>query len=784
MAGNKIQNLKLIRDAGFNVPVFNTVPFSALVDRDKYRRLLDEKRDIDAKGLLGILEECFRGEFDISEYMDFDAETDLFSVRSSCNVEDGNELSFAGQFDTYLNVKKDELKDKVYEVVRSLATEGLIRYAQNGDTRLRDVGMDVIIQEMILPQVSGVIFSSNPQGILNETVITVGEGTGDGVVGDLAKTTSYYCNRTDDEYYFEGEKDLLSSDTIHELLALTDEIKPLAGEYIDIEFAIRDGEVFVLQVRKITTIDGKAPLILDNSNIVESYPGLSLPLTISFVKLVYGGVFKGVSRRVLKNDRELEKHSDVFNNMVGSANGRLYYKISNWYTMLKFLPFSGKIIPVWQEMLGVGNKSYDKDDVKLSPFVRMGTYFNSLYEILRVPVGMRELDAEFKKVSSEFYEKYSDELSPKELIQIFNDIKSRLFDIWDVTLLNDMYAFIFTGLLKARIRKKGRDEESVNDYISGISDIESMKPVNKLMDIALHIDEYSDEQYEKLKSEYIAKYGDRNLEELKLESKTFRTNPELFDEWIENIGKSDNKEKMLNRQQNTVTVLGRAGGITRFLSRRAALGIASREKSRLNRSRAYGIVRQIFLSIGRNYAKNGLINNERDIFMLTLDEVFGMAEKPVKMSDEIEKRRELYRMYDNLPAYSRLIFEQNEFDKNHRSVNHFVRKQHKDELVGVPCSGGQAKAEALVIKSPSEKYDVKGKILITKMTDPGWVFMLTSAKGLISEKGSLLSHTSIISRELGIPSIVGVEGLLENVETGDVISMDGNTGVIKIERKS
>ena len=784
MPGNKIQNLQILKDAGFNVPSFKVIPFSAVVDKDKYRKLLAEKSSVKVTDFEGIIDEALRSDFDISKYVDMGTDISLFSVRSSCNVEDGDELSFAGQFDTYLNVKKESLKDKVYEVVKSLATEGLIKYAEEGGISLGNIGMDVIIQEMIVPQLSGVIFSSNPQGILNEAVITVGEGTGDGVVGDFAQTTSYYCNRTDDEYYYEGAKDLLSSEKVHELLELTDKLKPHVNEYIDIEFAIRDGEVFVLQVRKITTLHGEAPLILDNSNIVESYPGLSLPLTISFVKLVYGGVFKGVSRRVLKNDKELERHSDIFNNMVGSANGRIYYKISNWYTMLKFLPFSGKIIPVWQEMLGVGNKSYDKDDVKLNPFVRIGTYLNSFYELLRVPKGMKELEDEFKRVSAEFYDKYSDDLTPVELIDIFNDIKGRLFDIWDVTLLNDMHAFIFTGLLKARIRKKGKDEETVNDYISGISDIESMKPVNTLIDIAFYRDEYSDEQYEKVKSDYIAKYGDRNLEELKLESKTFRTNPELFDEWVENIRNSENKDRALLMKQHSVTVLGRAGGITRFLSRCAARGIADRERSRLNRCRAYGIVRQIFLSIGRSYAKNGLIEDERDIFMLTLDEVFDMAKQPVKMAGEVEKRKELYRMYDKLPAYSRLIFENQEFDKNHRSVNHFVRRQCRDELVGTPCSGGFAKAKALVISSPSEKYDVSGKILITKMTDPGWVFMLTSAKGVISEKGSLLSHTAIISRELGIPSIVGVEGLLENIQTGDIVVMDGNTGVIKIERES
>ena len=80
--------------------------------------------------------------------------------------------------------------------------------------------------------------------------------------------------------------------------------------------------------------------------------------------------------------------------------------------------------------------------------------------------------------------------------------------------------------------------------------------------------------------------------------------------------------------------------------------------------------------------------------------------------------------------------------------------------------------------------DVKDKILITKMTDPGWVFLLTQAKGVISEKGSLLSHTAIISREIGIPSIVGVKDLMLTIQSGDLIRMNGDKGKIEILKRS
>jgi pyruvate,water dikinase len=79
--------------------------------------------------------------------------------------------------------------------------------------------------------------------------------------------------------------------------------------------------------------------------------------------------------------------------------------------------------------------------------------------------------------------------------------------------------------------------------------------------------------------------------------------------------------------------------------------------------------------------------------------------------------------------------------------------------------------------------DYKDRILVTKTTDPGWVFLITLAKGIITEKGSLLSHTAIISRELGIPSIVGVKNITRILKTGDVVKMNGNTGEIKIEKR-
>ncbi len=760
MTSSKISNLTAMRKAGIRVPPFSVVRWEEIYDTGK---------------------QCFRADLDASQ-LDVTAHSSgPFAVRSAAGAEDGTSFSFAGQFDTYLNVDKDRLTEHIRRCCRSLSSESVQAYAHQNGIDMRDVRMDVIVQEMVQPDLAGVLFTANPLGLLNESVITVGRGTGEGVVSGRTDTTTYYYHLTDKVYYYEGKENLLPDDLIQRLIREAETIKGLFGDYLDIEFAVRDNVIYILQARSITTLSGDHPLILDNSNIVESYPGVSLPLTISFVHSVYAGVFESVCRRIVRNKKVLSRKEDVWQNMVGNANGRLYYKISNWYTVLKFLPLSHKIIPVWQEMLGVRTKSVEADEVKIPPFVRAMTYVHFVWELLRVPANMEKLDKLFEKVNRTFYEAYSESCTVSELKEMYEDIRRQLFAVWDITLLNDMYAFIFTGLLKNRLKKKKKSEEYINSCISGISDIESMKPIRELVSLAVQKNQYSAEEFAALKDEYIRQYGDRSLEELKLESRTFRSDPTLLDERIAAYCTDPSHlEKLMEElSENTRAALPKEDLLTSFLRKRAALGIRSREISRLNRSRIYGIVRLIFLTIGAQYCRDGILQQQRDIFYLTLTEAF---DPPADIQKQIQHRKESYALFQALPAYTRLIFEEQEFDKHHRSVNTYQKAQNRNHLEGTPCSFGEVTAPALVVTDVTrlDIEDVRGKILITRMTDPGWVYLLAMAEGIISEKGSLLSHTAIISRELGVPSVVGAEGLMQTVRTGDTVCMNGSTGMIEI----
>ncbi len=744
----KSKNLEILRDNGFNVPKFEVIPWQ------------DRNKKIDSKKYSG-----------------------KYAIRSSSYLEDGLSNSFAGQFNTYLNVRPNQIAKKVKECFNSINNKNIKDYLSNQKIKGNGQKMDVIIQEMVDSEYSGILFTSNPQGLLNETVIVVGKGLGNKIVEDKVKTTTYYYNITDKIYYYEGKKDFLKKEAIEELINLSGEIQKLFGMFLDIEFAIKKNEIYILQVRPITTINDENIVILDNSNIVESYPGVSLPLTISFVKFVYSNIFKKEAYRLAKNKKLIEENNDSFNNMVASSSGRLYYKISSWYTLIKFLPFSKKIIPIWQYMLGVKNKTYDETKIKISLNTKIKIYLNTFKELKNVTKNMEFLNNKFTEINNHFYSNFNEKMTNKEVIELYLKVKNDILNIWDITLVNDLYAFIFTGILKKRLSKKKLSNDKINDYIRGISDIESLKPIKSLVDLAYHKDKLSKKEYKIMFDNYISLYGDRCLEELKLESETFRTNHKLLEkniaEYRKDKDKLENIYSSLNKKKNIEI---NEDFITKVIAKKAMKGIKNREISRLNRSRIYGMVRLLFLQMGKNFVKERRIRRKEDIFYLIIDEIFNDSKSDFKKL--IKNRQNDYSMYFELPGYSRLVFTNKEFDKQHKTVNCKVKNTIKNVLEGTPTSNGITEGEALVIDDVTKKYNVKDKILITKMTDPGWVFLLVNAKGVISEKGSILSHTAIISREIGIPSIVGVEDATETIKTGDYLKMNANNGKIEIIKRS
>ena len=774
--GNKAYRLFEMKEKGLNVPAFFCV--NELPDKEELNLILDSGKEV--------------------------------SVRSSAHCEDSTDFSFAGQFDTFLGVKKENVYDKVKECFESVKKENVISYCNENSIDLQEIKMTVIVQEMVNADYAGVVFSANPQGILNESVIVMGCGTGDKVVEERTEVSTCYYNRTDRKYYTQRNSitsPIMSDMIVKRIIAVCEEVEKIFGELVDIEFAIKGDEVYILQARPITTIDDRHPLILDNSNIVESYPGISLPLTISFVREAYSGVFRGLAKRILRDDKIVNRYNNTYYNMTGAANGRIYYKISNWYTLLSFLPMSKKIIPIWQDMMGVSEKSVDRSPVSLSFFKRTGTYFNVIREAFTVRKNMEKLNAAFPETEKYFRERFTDDITLEEIKMLYDEVSEKLLSVWDITLLNDLYAFVFTGLLKSAIKKSGVNEyeKKVNEFISGITNIESMKPIKAMIRLADYDENVLNDLYdaksidkleEKLNNylkfkeefyEYITLFGDRSPEELKMETVTFRENPLILMERIRTLSLDrkvfeNTKKSLLDEKKEikdlTVDIKRRKRRI-KYFSKKASIGIMNREISRLNRTRIYGMVRSMFLRAGEIFYKEGKINEIKDVFYLTKEEVFNC--NPDMFLQIIKERKLEYQGFYELPAFSRIVFAKEEFNKKVANMVD-VSKVFSDEkvLYGTPSSAGIVKGQAVVVKDACNPPDTKGKIIVAKMTDPGWVFLLSNAKGIISEKGSLLSHTAIISRELKKPAVVGVKDAFELIKDGDILELDGNRGTVKI----
>lgn len=605
MYGSKINNLIKLSNAGFNVPKFQIIKFDDVVlNKNKLKEIFLENKNLSSKELSEILKQYI--EKNIIKDFEVNLNIDLYAVRSSSNIEDGEADSFAGQFDTFLNVKKDELNAKIIACFKSLYNENVIEYIRSKNIEINIFEMNVLVQEMVISEISGILFTANPQGLLNESVIVVGKGLGDNIVLDKTKTTSYYYNLHDNIYYFDGIKDFLSRELVEELIDISKNIVNVLdiSKYLDIEFGIYNNKIYILQARQITTINDFNPLILDNSNIVESYPNLSLPLTISFVHSIYTNIFLGLAKRILKNKKIIKENIDIFYNMIGNVNGRIYYKFNNWNNLLQLLPFKKKIIPIWKEMMGISQDLEIESKVNLNFSSRFIIIYNFLNEFILSQLNMYRLNNSFRKINSFFRKNFNKNLNSKEVMELYNKIESDILKAWDITLINDIFAFVFVGLLKKRLKSKYQNcEEKENEYISGINNIESLKPIKELINIAYEKDNLTRDEYEERLNSYVVKFGDRHLEELKLESLTFRTNPELLTEKImeyrqdlehlEKIYIEINKEYKRKIQKEDV--------ITKWLIKNVTSGIKNREISRLNRSRIFGMVRSMFLQIGKIY---------------------------------------------------------------------------------------------------------------------------------------------------------------------------------------
>ena len=741
------------------------------------------------------------------------SEKKYFAVRSNFSTEDGGEHSFAGQFLTRLNVKREKVQEAVQEVFASYA--GSLEYKEKANRgkeeycptkrekgeqekeeqqekaeqkKLESSIETVLIQEMLFPEKSGVLFTKNPKGILSEMVVVLGQGLGDKVVEDQENVLTYHYF-PGECLYQEGQGTglALEEEELKTLFALGERIEQLFQKPMDIEFAIEKGKVYILQAREITTLEKNLPVrILDNSNISESFPGICLPLSESFAGEMYSGIFTSLGRRFL--GKKVSSYEELFQRMVGGFSGRMYYEISSWYDILRLLPFSRKIIPVWQGMLGVSNEEISFSRKKPSFFLKCRIALLFCYYFFVSQRKMKELDRFFQERYASYSKRVDEEEDAQALYRIFLEMKEDLLREWDITLINDMVSFISTHLYGKKTAFS----------------LETMKPVRALSALKRVARKHGldSEEYRREKKSYISAYGDRIVGELKLETRTYRTNEELLDRWILDSLEEDSAEKDCEE----TSCSGKASEAKQrksFLYRLAESSCNNREISRLHRTRCFGLMRRIVDKIGEKTI--GF-----DVYYLSLDELKEFLFCGKDFSLKIAREKELRKAYERLPVLSRVkllgkvdrdplageirVLSYESFkEKSEKSSVPFSEEpknfESKGKMESTPrvffgrgVSKGIFRGEVLKIKSLQElrATEAKGKILLSYSTDPGWFSYLDMAEGLITERGSLLSHSSILARELEKPAVVNIPHIMEELQSGDIVEIDGDLGICSV----
>ncbi len=770
-----------------------------------------------------------------------------FAVRSSAGNEDSKENSFAGQFDTFLFVKKNDVINKIKEVYMSAFSQRIEAYRK--ENNINEILIpSVIVQKMVNSRCAGVAFGANPvNSNIKEVVISAVYGLGSGLVDGIATADSYTISDNTikkqiakKDYYHTLEngvvvqknvnKDLinnqiLTDNEIFEIKELVKKASEFFGRFQDIEWAYENNELYLLQSRPITTLgrnkEGKIN-VFDNSNIVESYGGITTPLTFSFIRMVYENVYIELCKIFKVEEEKIEVNTQMFKSMLALIDGRVYYNLYGWYGLLTLFPGLGNNKKFMEQMMGV--KESLPDDLFPVPEAT----FKDKIGLLNTGLGLINGFLNIRKMTNNFYNRLNDALENKdisnmdlyELHDYYYELESKLLHKWDAPLVNDFLAMIFYGQLKQECRNIFQEEGDLihNDLLCSEGGIISSEPAKRIKEMAklikdndelLEILESNDvykiqkelpkyEKFNNLLNLYLDKFSDRCLQELKLETLTLKDNPISLYSSIATFArriKSNNIEE-IDEKKNRIEAEKKVNKKLRFnlvrkarfklILKQARFTVKNRENLRFERTRLFGRVRELFLQIGFILASMNVIEEKRDIFYLEVDEIlFYIDGKSTtnNLKELIKIRKEQYLKYKDMEPDER-FYSYGAVNIGNDFKREEPRKKTNDaniDLKGIGASPGKVIGKVRIIKNPANAKLEQGEILVAEYTDPGWIMLFPAAKGILVERGSLLSHSAIVSRELGIPAVVGVTGLISTLKDGDIVELDGTTGNISIK---
>jgi pyruvate,water dikinase len=405
-----------------------------------------------------------------------------------------------------------------------------------------------------------------------------------------------------------------------------------------------------------------------------------------------------------------------------------------------------------------------------------------------------------------------------ELVAYYRYLRTELLSHWDAPVLNDFFTMIFYGALRELTTRWCDDPDGTlqNGLLAGEGGMISTEPARRIEALAalaapdpafvevlligsVEAIVAAARNHPTFLAEYEAylqRFGERCADELKLESATLLDDPRPLLRAIGHMARrrpaatAENQPGQLRRAAESrvrETLAGHAarGLLFHWVLSNARARVRDRENLRFERTRVFGRVRRVFLEIGRRLHAARSLESPRDIFYLQVDEIFAFVEGRAVSTDLkalVAIRRVEFAGYAAAPPPDARFETEGPLYGASGFCGSGADAGSTDsgtEHRGIGCCPGILRGPVRVVRDPAAASLEPGSILVAERTDPGWIVIFPSAAGLIVERGSVLSHSAIVARELGIPAIVSVPGVTTWLKDGDWVEMDGRTGLIR-----
>jgi pyruvate,water dikinase len=612
------------------------------------------------------------------------------------------------------------------------------------------------------------------------------------------------------------------------------------GKALDIEWAIdNNGKLWLLQARPITTPVKSTPqTVWTNANIAENFPEPVSPFLYSVVRRGYAAYFRNLGLGFGVSRRRIAAMHDALEHIVGVHGGRLYYNLSNIHTVISLVPGGSWLTRSFNQFVGATqfpatqNLPTQGRIERSLELVRVAVM--STWRYLHVRSGVTR----FETTVDEFCKRTrpADLAAMPALKQL--DRLREFFVIrlqrWNDAALADTAAMVCYSLLQRQLRHwlPNSGESLHNNLLIGLPGLASHTPVEKLWDLSRHIRDNPElveifaladiatiaQQLREHKrfadfvarlNEYLEYWGFRSSGELMLTRPSPEENPNQTLELLRSYAalEAPSPQQQLMEQaaireaatsrvcsELTPNAILRQLPFSRAWRFRLLLtatqgAIRLRERARQKQAKLYVRLRHLVLAIGNRLVTSGHLTVAEDIFYLDCEELdaflSGHAMFPYEVGARIRQRRDEYaRLATLLPPDSFTLDWGGYLPQqpgNQTLSDVAADAAELQQLHGTGACGGCITANAVVLADASEAGRMQqGDIVVTRQTDPGWACVFFLARGLVIERGGMLSHGAIIARELGIPAVVGVRNATTRIVSGHRLAIDGDRGVVDI----